>query len=186
MPEPFAIEGFAIVTADGMIADANGVMPDTLKYDADQQWLSAALDQVDLILQGKHSHEGHPNSASRRRFWLTHSVKSLASKADAANEWLWNPAGIELSAACRAIGLEGGAIAVLGGPSVYDLFLPRYSAFNLSRAGKIMLPGGTPVFSHAGENSKVEDVLSAAGLVAEAPRMLDADNEVTVTRWVRK
>ena len=66
------------------------------------------------------------------------------------------------------------------------MFLPRYSAFNLSRAGKVRLPGGTPVFSHAGENFKAEDVLSAAGLAAEATRMLDADDEVTVTRWVRK
>ena len=186
MPKPFAVEGFAIVTADGMIADAKGVMPDTLRYDADTQWFSAALDRVDLIVHGKHSYEGHANSPNRRRFWLTRSVAGLDKKEGAANQWFWNPAGLEFFAACRAIGLEGGAIAVLGGPAVYDMFLPRYSAFNLSRAGKVRLPDGTPVFSHAVENLKVEDVLSAAGLAAEATRMLDADNEVTVTRWVRK
>ena len=186
MPIPFAIEGFAIVTADGMIADERGAMPDSLKNEADHRMFSAALDQFDLILHGNHSHEGHARSPSRRRFWLTRSVAALANKAGAANEWLWNPAGLDLVAACRAIGLEGGSIAVLGGPSVYDMFLPLYSAFSLSRAGQARLPGGTPVFSHMRENRTAEDVLSAAGLAAEATRMLDADNEVTVTRWVRK
>ena len=31
-----SIEGYAIVSEDGMLADAAGIMPDSLKFDADQ------------------------------------------------------------------------------------------------------------------------------------------------------
>ena len=33
------IEGYAIVSADGMIADGDGVMPATIRNDADQRFL---------------------------------------------------------------------------------------------------------------------------------------------------
>ena len=36
MPRPPRIEGYAIVSEDGMLANASGVMPDQLKFDADQ------------------------------------------------------------------------------------------------------------------------------------------------------
>jgi hypothetical protein len=34
------IEGYVIVSADGMLADANGVMPASLKFEADQRFSS--------------------------------------------------------------------------------------------------------------------------------------------------
>ena len=33
----YRIEGYAIASSDGMIADAEGMMPDTLKLEADQR-----------------------------------------------------------------------------------------------------------------------------------------------------
>jgi dihydrofolate reductase len=186
MPDPFVIEGYAIVTVDGMIADEHGVMPESLKYEADQRAFSVALDQCDLILHGRHSDEGHENSPQRRRFWLTRRVASLERRVDAANDWYWNPGGIELFAACRAVGLEGGKIAVLGGPSIYEMFLPRYSAFSLSRAGNLWLPGGTTLFPSMGQDRAAEDLLRAAGLALEATRVLDGENALTTTRWVRR
>ena len=33
---PHRVEGYAIVSADGMIADGNGVMPRSIRNDADQ------------------------------------------------------------------------------------------------------------------------------------------------------
>jgi len=39
---PGRIEGYAIVSEDGMLADATGVMPDSLKFDADQKFLNVA------------------------------------------------------------------------------------------------------------------------------------------------
>ena len=38
------IEGYAIVSADSMIANADGIMPAELKVDADQQFFARALD----------------------------------------------------------------------------------------------------------------------------------------------
>ena len=52
----FRIEGYVIVSADGMIADANGVMPDAIRNDADQSFFQGALDRADAIVHGRHSH----------------------------------------------------------------------------------------------------------------------------------
>jgi len=37
------IEGFAIISEDGMLADATGAMPPTLVIEADQRFLSDGL-----------------------------------------------------------------------------------------------------------------------------------------------
>ena len=52
------IEGYAIVSADGMIADRDGNMPDGIRNDADQHFLQTAMDQAAVIIHGRHSHEG--------------------------------------------------------------------------------------------------------------------------------
>ena len=41
MPAPSRIEAFAIISADGKIADAAGHMPAALKIDADQEFFQA-------------------------------------------------------------------------------------------------------------------------------------------------
>ena len=46
MRGPFRIEGYAIASADGMIADATGFMPDSLKFEADQRFYLEALDRA--------------------------------------------------------------------------------------------------------------------------------------------
>ena len=46
MPSPYRIEGF--VTEDGMLADAGRVMPDSLKFEADQNFFERGLDGVDV------------------------------------------------------------------------------------------------------------------------------------------
>jgi hypothetical protein len=38
MPRPRRIEGYAIVSEDGMIANAAGIMPDSLKFEADRHF----------------------------------------------------------------------------------------------------------------------------------------------------
>jgi dihydrofolate reductase len=185
MKSNFEIFGFAIVSVDGMIADANQVLPESLKYEADHLFFEQALSQVDLILHGRHSHEGHAESDRRRRLWLTHSVADLAPDPAGGRQWLWNPAGVSLEDACRSVGLEGGIVAILGGTSVYDLFLPRYDVFHLSRAGQTRIPDGTPVFSGVAGGLSPELILSQHGLAAQPAIVLDAANEVTMTRWRR-
>jgi hypothetical protein len=51
------IEGYVIVSADGMIADATGVMPDSIRNAADQHFFQAGLDEAAVIVHGRHSHE---------------------------------------------------------------------------------------------------------------------------------
>ena len=72
------IEGYVIVSADGMLADARNVMPDELKFEGDKAFFTAALDRADLILHGRNSYEDQPNSPQRRRVILTQTVDAIA------------------------------------------------------------------------------------------------------------
>jgi len=77
MPAPSRIEAFAIISADGKIADAAGHMPVALKIDADQEFFQAGLDRAAVVVHGRRSHEGGPNAARRRRLVVTSRVGSL-------------------------------------------------------------------------------------------------------------
>ena len=142
MPGAFRYEGYAIVSADGMIADADGRMPPALQNPADQRFLSEALDRAAVLVHGRHSHEGHRNSSRRRRVVLSRRAAAIAADPEAPHSVLWNPAGAPFSAACEALGIAGGTAAILGGPEVYALFLELgYERFLLSRAAELKLPG---------------------------------------------
>src|SRR5271168_3784282 len=104
MSEAFRIEGYAIVSCDGMIADAECRMPNSLKFEADQRFLEAALDNADLLVHGRKSHEGQTNSAARRRLIMTRCVGRLERDPGVPNAWLWNPSGVSLEGACRLLG----------------------------------------------------------------------------------
>ena len=87
------IEGYAIVSADGMIADAAGAMPASIRNDADQKFLQAGLDGAAAVVHGRHSHEGGPRAAKRKRVILSRHVASTAPDPSQPNALLWNPAG---------------------------------------------------------------------------------------------
>ncbi len=106
MRGPFRIEGYAIVCSDGAIADATGFMPDSLKLEADQRFFVKALGGAAVVVHGRMSHEGQPNSPKRRRLILTRRVKALAPDPNNANARFWNPAGASLEEACAAVGLS--------------------------------------------------------------------------------
>jgi len=40
------IEGYVIVSAEGMLANARGQMPDELKFEGDKEFFTAALDRA--------------------------------------------------------------------------------------------------------------------------------------------
>ena len=161
----FRIEGYAIVSADGMIADARGLMPDSLKIEADQRFYAKALDRAAVVAHGRLSHEGQPNSASRRRLILTRRVGGLAADPDNPNAKLWNPAGATFEEACAAVGCQAGTVAVGGGTDIYSLFLKLgYDDFYLSRVEKVRLPGGVPCFAQGRHGSPPEQVLNALGV----------------------
>lgn len=78
MLHPRRIEGYAIVSEDGMLANAAGIMPDQLKLDADQLFFERGLDTVDVVVHGRHSHERQRHSDIRRRLILTRQVPAIA------------------------------------------------------------------------------------------------------------
>jgi hypothetical protein len=181
------IEGYAIVSADGMIADSHAIMPDALKNEADQRFFERELDHVDVVVHGRHSHEGQPNSARRRRVTLTRSVGAIAPDPDNPKGVLWNPAGASFDEACAALGLVDGLVAIIGGPIVFSLFLDiGYDRFCLSRSGEVELPGGLPLFLQGRQGFSPGDTLRTFGLEPQSERMLDEANRVSLVCWRRK
>jgi hypothetical protein len=180
----YRIEAYVIASADGMLADASGVQPASLHFEADQRHFEEGLDRADVVVNGRRSQEGHSNAMSRRRLVLTRQVASLAPDPDNPRARLWNPAGASLEAACAALGLSSGTIAVIGGPQVFTLFLKLgYDCFHLSRATKVRLPGGLPVFSREKFGGDPDATLAAAGLKARPSVWLD--DGLTLTDWAR-
>ena len=179
------IDGYVIVSADGMLADTSGVMPEALKFEGDKQFFTTALDRADLIVHGRHSHEGQPNSPQRKRIVVTRKVTRIADDPSSSTTTLWNPAGVSFEAACDHVGVHAGTIAVIGGPDVFDMFMDRYDTFWLSQAPKVSLPDGEPVFSGVPHQTP-QQILSRHGLTPGKSLVLDANNGVTVTPWQRK
>src|ERR1700681_3101812 len=116
MPRPRRIEGYAIVSEDGMLANAAGFMPDSLKFEADRDFFERGLDGVGVVVHGRHSHEQQPHSHLRRRLILTRQIPALV--ADPSNEkaLFWNPAGASFDEAWAALPVPDGSLAVIGGP----------------------------------------------------------------------
>jgi dihydrofolate reductase len=178
------IEGYVIVSADGMLANAARLMPDELNFEGDKRFFSAALDRADLIVHGRNSHEKQPNSSQRKRLVVTRRTAAIAPDPSKGKALFWNPAGASFETACDAAGVRSGTVAIIGGPDVFAMFLDRYDIFWLSQAPRVRLPGGEPCFPGVPERSP-EEVLAAHGLKAGAAQMLDHANDVSVTPWRR-
>ena len=178
------IEGYVIVSADGMLANARNVMPDELRFEGDKRFFTQALDRADLIVHGRNSFEDQPNSPRRKRVVLTRNVGAIAPDPSNPRATLWNPAGASFEAACEHAGVDSGTIAIIGGPYVFGMFMDRYDTFWLSQAPRVRLPNGEPCFPGVPARSP-QDILAAHGLKAGAPQMLDPADDVSVTPWQR-
>ncbi|WP_395815819.1 dihydrofolate reductase [Devosia sp.] len=171
-------EGHAIVSVDGMIADATGAMPPALRNDADWQSFQAALDRSSLVVLGRLGHSRHPNPG-RRRLVLSRSVKDLSVDPVDQRAVFWNPAGIDIGTVLERLGIAAGTIAVTGGTRTFDLFLPHYHRFVLAEDEGLTLPAGVPCFS-AGTP---REVLAAHGLVLRSEVAIDVG--VSQSVWER-
>jgi dihydrofolate reductase len=178
------IDGYVIVSADGMLANAAQVMPDELRFEGDKQFFTAALDRADLIVHGRHSYEDQPNSPKRKRIIVTRKVDAIAPDPSNPNATLWNPAGASFEAACDHAGIRSGTVAVIGGPEVFGMFMDRYDTFWLSQALRVRLPGGEPCFPGVPGHTP-QQLLAAHGLRAGEARILDTAGNVSVTPWRR-
>jgi hypothetical protein len=184
MSRPRRIEGYAIVSEDGMLADASGLMPDSLKFEADQHFFERGLDGVDVVVHGRHSHERQPHSHLRRRLILTRQVPAIAADPSNENALFWNPGGTSLEQALAALGVPDGSVGVIGGTYVFGMFLDRYDVFHLSRAPGMRLPGGRPVFPEVPARTP-EDVLASHGLDGSQRQALDPAKGLAVVSWRR-
>lgn len=178
------IEGYVIVSGDGMLANADRVMPEGLKFDGDKQFFTGALDHADLIVHGRNSFEDQPNSPKRKRLVLTRAIDAIAPDPSNPKSTLWNPAGASFEAACEQADVRSGTVAIIGGPYVFGMFMDRYDTFWLSLAPHVRLPGGEPCFPGVPDRSP-QQILAAHGLRAGEPRVLDAADDVSVTPWRR-
>jgi dihydrofolate reductase len=181
----FRIEGYVIVSADGMIADASGVMPPSIHNEADQHFFQDSLDHAAALIQGRHSNEGGPRAGQRKRLVVTRQIAAVAPDPDYPNALSWNPTGATLEQALAQLGVTDGIIAIIGGTEVFSMFLPRYDAFHLSHAAHAKIPGGRPVFSAVGPHATPEDVLMQHGLKPAERRELDPAAGVSEVTWTR-
>jgi hypothetical protein len=172
------VEGHAIVSVDGMIAAADGTMPDALRNDADWRLFQAALDAAIFVVLGRIGHARHPNPG-RRRLVLTRSVTDLAPDPASPLATLWNPGGIAIADVLTQLGITEGTVAITGGTGTFDLFVPHYDRFVLSEVRNLTLEGGIPCFSKGHPRL----VLPGAGLQARDMTVIDPG--VVQTQWVR-
>jgi dihydrofolate reductase len=179
------IEGYVIVSADGMIADANGVMPDSIRNPADQKFFQAGLDRAAAVVHGRHSHEGGPRADRRKRLVVTRQIAATAPDRSHPHARFWNPTGASLEQALEQLEAANGAVAIIGGTEVFSMFLSRYDTFYLSHAANAKIPGGRPAFNEVGPHATPEDVLLRHGLKPGPRQDLDDDAGVSVTTWTR-
>ena len=183
MWRPAFTAGFAIVSADGMLANAQGVMPQELMFEADQVYFETALDRYDVMVHGRNSQEPHRNAPVRWRVIATRKIADVAPDPVNPKAVLWNPASASLQRALDLLGVPHATIAVIGGTDVFGLFLPLYDEFHLTKAGRVHLPGGRPVFPNIPPLTP-EELLSRHGLQERDRQMLDAANQLTLSVWV--
>ena len=167
-----------------MLANAAGIMPDLLKFEADQHFFERGLEGVDVVVHGRHSHERQGRSYLRCRLILTRQVAAI--EADPRNEkaLFWNPAGASFEQVLAVLGMPGGSVGVIGGTDVFGMFLDRYDVFHLSRAPDVRLPGGRPVFPEVPTRTP-EEVLASHGLNRGQRQVLDPAKGVAIVSWQR-
>jgi dihydrofolate reductase len=175
--------GYAIISEDGMLADASGAIPPSLIVKADQDFFMRGLDAAAALVHGRNSAE-QPTSPVRRRLIATHGVATTETVSGQPHALRWNPQGVPVEAALAKLGVVAGDVAIIGGTDIFGLFLPRYAVFYLTRVPNIRLPGGRPVFPTVPSQTP-EALLTAAGLSAGRTEMLDAKHNVSVVSWQR-
>jgi dihydrofolate reductase len=173
--------GYAIVSEDGMLADASKIIPPSMIVKADQDFFMRGLDAAAALIHGRNSAE-QPTSPTRRRLIATRHVATTAPIEGQPHALHWNPEGLGVEAALAALGVASGDIAIIGGTDIFGLFLPRYAVFHLTRAPGVRLPGGLPVFPGVPSQTP-EQILAANRLNPGAPTMLDPERNVSLVTW---
>ena len=170
-----AFKGYAVVSAEGFIADARGRMPDALRFDADWAYFQAALDEADITLLGRHTHEAAPNVKNRRRLVVSCGVRAVIQEDD--RTWWANPREVTPTSAVAVVAGTTANVAVVGGTGVFGWILAegRYDAFHLSVAGHSRLGAGRPLFDRVDSLEEASGRLETHGLKVIRRAWLDED-----------
>lgn len=172
LPSDITITGHAIVSENGMIADADGNMPAGLIVDEDQQAFQSALDASSLVVLGRKGHERHP-SKGRRRLVATRSVPAFEPDPNCADAYFWNPQSFGFASVLDRLKINSGVIAITGGQNVFDLFLPIYDNFCLTQVQGFRLEPGISCFANGDPHSILRD----AGLMQNyTPIVISTDH----------
>jgi dihydrofolate reductase len=178
------IEGYAVISREGMIAASDGHFPEALKIPADHQFYMDSLDKASAIANGRHSAEGGEKEKLRRRILLTRRVNMLTVDPGNPNAILWNPGSTPFEEAWQRLHVDDGVLAVVGGTDVFGLFLTiGYDAFYLSKTD-VSIARGRPVFPGVGKDgTTAEDIMKKNGLMLRGTRVLDAAANCRVEEW---
>jgi dihydrofolate reductase len=179
------VEGYAIVSEDGMLADASRHMPDALKFVADQQFFEQGLDADDVVVHGRHSQERFARSPLRQRLILTTRVPGVAPHPSNSRARYWNPSGASFDEALADLREPKARIGVIGGTDVFGLFLSMFDIFHLTRAPDVRLHGGRPVFPEVPAR-RPEEVLAQRGFQPGPVQLLDPAHNLTLVSWQRR
>src|SRR6185436_2921276 len=169
------IEGYAVISKEGMIATSDGKFPEAIKIPADHEFYQRGVAAASAVANGRHSAEGGPKEKERRRIVLTRRVDVITPDPHNPKAILWNPATAPFDEVWARFGLDDGTLAVVGGTDTFGLFLTiGYDAFYLTRTDA-SIPRGRPVFPGVDAHTTPEEVMAKHGLVHKGTRMLDAE-----------
>lgn len=179
------IEGYAVISREGMIATSDGKFPEQIKIPADHEFYQSAVAAASAVVNGRHSAEGGIGEKDRKRIILTRRVDVVTPDPHNPNALLWNPATAPFDEVWPRLGIDGGSLAVVGGTDTFGLFLSiGYDAFYLTRTDA-SVPRGRAVFPGVGPQLTPEDVMAKHGLVHKGTRMLDPEVNCRVEEWVK-
>jgi dihydrofolate reductase len=179
------IEGYAVISREGMIATSAGKFPEEIKIPADHEFYQRSVAAASAVANGRHSAEGGIGEKHRKRIILTRRVDMLTPDPNNPKAILWNPATAPFEEAWARLGIDGGTLAVVGGTETFGLFLTiGYDVFYLTRTDAT-IPKGRPVFPGVGTTTTAEEVMAKHGLVLKDTRMLDASVNCRVEEWVK-
>jgi len=178
------VEGYAVISREGMIATSDGSFPEIIKIPADHAFYQDSVDRASAVANGAHSAEGGPKEKDRKRLRLTRRNIRLTPDPDNTKVLLWNPAKASFDEAWQRLGIGDGVLAVVGGTDVFGLFLGiGYDAFYLTKT-EGSVPKGRPVFPGVGKDGvTAADVMTKYDLVLKATRVLDAATNTVVEEW---
>ncbi len=178
------VHGHAIVCGLARMTDADGAMPEALRFEQDWALFQAALDRADVSLIGRRTHGAAPNVKRRRRVVVTTDAARTGGDDRAV---AFDPrTGSLRDFLGHAFG-DDAEVAVVGGTGVFDLAAEAlgYDAFTLTIAPAVRLEGGRPVFTDALDLAALERRLAALGLDRARTRTLDPAAPLRLEEWRR-